>query len=157
MNIRVSGAVGLTLFAAALPVTAPALARHVAAASAAPELTVVGHVSAYLATERNPGRDHTAHQLTLRIIGSDFVPGSRVGIAVMNAARWDVLATGSTHAQRATTQVICGHDFKTCSQPNPRAGTFSYRVWLSPVPRAADLLVLYRTDRDAGMQGIILR
>jgi hypothetical protein len=95
--------------------------------------------------------------LILRITGSNFKPGRKVGIAVINTFRWEVLAKGSTYAQRATTRVVCGHDFELCSRPNPRAGTFDYRVRLSYAPAASNLLVLYRTAGDAGMQAVTLR
>jgi hypothetical protein len=137
----------------------------VAAASSTPSIGVAGHVS-------------TAHRLTLHITGSHFVPGSRVSIAVLNTSRWQVIARGATPAQRATTQVICGHDFAVCSRPNPRAGTIDFRLplgfvrhplltWVCghehevcsrPNPHvAANLLVLYRSTGDPGMERVTLR
>jgi hypothetical protein len=80
-----------------------------------------------------------------------------VRLAVVNTARWRVIVKASTRAQRATTTVICGHDFKTCALPNPKAGTITYRIALTPAPAVPDLVVLYRTAGDAGGQGVILR
>ena len=98
-----------------------------------------------------------ARQLTLRITGSHFAPGSKVGVAVINIFWWKVLARGATYAQRTTISMLCGDDGKTCSEANPRAGTINYRVWLSSAPRASNLLVLYRSPGDAGTQGVTVR
>ena len=169
---------GLALCAVAAGATTPALTTRVAAAPAAPKVAVVGHISTHLVAAPNSRRDHIVRQLTLHITGSNFVPGSTVSIAVMNTSTWEVLAKGAMPAQRATTSVICGHDFKLCSQPNPRAGTIDYRIRLRSAPPAfltwmcghehevcsrpnpaavAHLLVLYRSAGDAGMQGVTLR
>jgi hypothetical protein len=151
----------LNIFGLALCVTAaattPALVRPASASPAAPTLTAVGHLGTYLATARNPKQDHLVTQLTLQITGSHFAPGSKVRIAVLNTARWQVAARGWTYAQRATTTVICGHDFKTCARPNPQAGTISYRLWLSSAPRIANLLTLYRSAGASGMRHVILQ
>jgi len=152
---RTVSILALALCAMAAGATTPALAAHAAAASAAPKVAVVGHVSTYLATARNPRRDQMVRQLTLRITGSHFVPGSRVAIALVNTRTWEIMARGSTYAGFAVRQ--CSWTIRDCSEPNPRAGTIDYRVLLSPAPAAPNLLVLYRSAGDAGMQGVTLR
>ncbi len=134
---------GLALCLAGARATTPALARPVSTTPAAPAMTVVGHP--------------VSHWLALHITGQHFVPGTRVGIAVVDAARWHVLARRVTYAQPKDTQVICGHDFQVCRQPNPRAGTIDDRVRLSSAPATSNLLVLYRTGSNAGMQSVSLR
>jgi hypothetical protein len=125
------------------------------AAPTAPTIAVTAHVT----TSYLPGSYQTVafHHLNLHITGSNFTPRSRVGLAVMNAAHWQLLRQGITQAQSTTISVICDHDFTTCSQPNPRAGTIDYRIRLNAAPQAANLLVLYRTAGDAGMQTVTLR
>jgi hypothetical protein len=122
----------LNIFGLALCVTAaattPAFVQPASASPAAPTLTAVGHLGTYLAPARSPKQDHLVPQFTLQITGAHFIPGSKVKIAVLNTARWKVAATGWTYAERATTTVICGNDFKTCARPNPQAGTISYRL-----------------------------
>jgi hypothetical protein len=134
-----------------------ATAPSAAIGSAAPQLTVVGHVRTYWAINHNPERDHAVRQLTLRIRGSSFVPGSTVRLAVINTLPWKVLARGASRAQPATTSVLCSDESRTCLRPNPDAGRIDYWVQLSDAPRAANLLVLYRTAGDAGTQAVTLR
>jgi hypothetical protein len=147
---------GLALLAGA-GLTTPASVGHAAATAAAPEVTVIGHVTTYFALNHHPERDHIVRQLILHVAGSHFLPGSSVGVAIINTFWWRVLARGVVRAQPATTTVICGHDFRTCSRPNPQAGTIDYGVRLSDAPRAGNLLVLYRTAGDAGLQAVTLR
>ena len=129
---------GLALCVTTAGAVLPALARHSSAASASQELQVVGHRSLYIADyTRNPDRDVLAYRLTLHITGSNFGSSREVGIAVVNASRWAVVARGGTH-----------------SQP---AGTIDYKMLLSPAPDATDLFVLYRSAGHLGMQTVTLR
>jgi hypothetical protein len=131
---------------------------HTAPISAAPTAPTIA-VTAHLTTSYLPGSYQTVafHHLALHVTGSNFAPGSRVRLAIINVARWELLRHGVTQAQPATISVICGHDFMTCSRPNPRAGRIDYRMRLNAAPRAANLLVLYRTAGDAGMQTVTMR
>src|SRR5260370_36679588 len=101
---------GLALCAAVAGVTPPRLAARVSAAPATPTIKVAAQVStSYLSM---PSRDETfrtiaVHRLTLHITGSDFTPGSKVRIAVMNTAPWKVFAKGSTFAQDAVISAQC--------------------------------------------------
>jgi hypothetical protein len=168
---------GLILCATAVGVTSPSGVRHAVASPRSPNMASVEHLSASLMPVSHPNLHSTRHQMTLRIKGSNFAPGDKVRIGVMSTVRWIVIARGSTYAQRATTSVICGHDFELCSRPNPQAGTVHYQVQISspphailtwvcghehavcsrPNPRAASsLLVLYRTDRSSGIQRVTL-
>jgi hypothetical protein len=128
---------GLALLAGAGIITSGSVG-HAAAASTAPEVVVVGHVTTYFAVNHSPERDHIVRQLTLQVTGSHFVPGSSVGVAIINTFWWRVLARGALRARPATTTVICGHDFRTCSRPDPQAGTIGYWVRLSDAPRTGN-------------------
>ena len=145
---------GLALCITAAGATAPALARHVAAASAAPTVAVVGHVSTHYVKSHNP-EGYAVHQMTLRITGSNFVPGGRVTIALVNIRTWEIVAKGSTYAEFAIRQ--CSWTIRDCSEPNPRAGTIDYRLRLSSAPAAANLVMLYRSAGRTGMHGVALR
>jgi hypothetical protein len=94
---------------------------------------------------------------TLRVTGSNFVPNTTVRIALLDTVRWEVLAKGSTKAQPATTSELCDLDFTTCSRPNPRAGTFAYRVGLSSLPAPSHLEVLYRASGTTGIHEVTLQ
>ena len=157
---RKLGILGLTLCAAMAGVTAPGLAARVSAAPATPAIKVAAQESTvYLSM---PASDETfrtiaMHQVTLHITGSNFTPGSTVRIAVMHSSPWELLAKGSTHAQRAVTTWVCGHEYQVCSAPNPRAGTIDYRVRLTNAPPVSTLVVLYRSAGHTGMHDLALR
>jgi hypothetical protein len=149
---------GLALCAAMAGVTAPRLAARVSAAPAAPTIKVAAQVStSYLSM---PSRDETfrtitVHRLTLHITGSNFTPGSKVRIAVMNTSPWKLFAKGSTFAQRAVISGWCpGHEM--CTRPNPQAGTIDYHMRFSYVPAASNLVVLYRSAQQTGIRDLTL-
>ena len=150
---------GLTLCAAMAGVTAPGLAARVSAAPAAPTIKVAAQVStSYLSM---PAPDETfrtiaVHQLTLHISGSNFTPGSKVRIAVMNASPWKLFAKGSTFAQDALLSDLCPNGHEVCSRPNPRAGTIDYRMRFSYAPAASSLVVLYRSAGHTGLHDLSL-
>jgi hypothetical protein len=174
---RSLGVLGLVLCAMTVGATSPSGVRHAVAASAEPNVAVAGHLSASLVRASHPERYSTGHQMMLHISGSGFAPGEKVGIAVMSSVRWAVIARGSTYAQRATTSVLCGNDFKLCSRPNPRAGKVNYQIRISSPPHAvltwicghedtvcsrlnpratSSLLVLYRSRGSSGMLHVAL-
>ena len=147
---------GLTLSAVMAGVTAPGLAAGVSAAPATPSVAVSARVTTVYLTMPIPGSVITLHRLTLHITGSHFAPGSTVRIAVMHTSPWKLLATASTHAQRAVITAWCpGH--YVCSAPNPRAGTIDYRMRFSYAPAASSLVVLYRSAGHTGMHDLALR
>jgi hypothetical protein len=150
---------GLALCAMMAGATAPGLAARVSAAPAAPTIKVAAQVStSYLSM---PSRDETfrtiaVHRLTLRITGSNFTPGSKVRIAVMNTSPWKLFAKGSTYAQDAVSSDLCPNGRALCSWPNPRAGTIDYRMRFSYAPAASSLVVLYRSAGHTGLHDLTL-
>jgi hypothetical protein len=150
---------GLTLCAAMAGVTVPGLATRVSAAPVTPSIKVAAQDSTVYLSMPAPDetfRTITMHLLTLDITGSGFTPGSKVGIAVVHSSPWQLLAKGSTHAQRAVTTWVCGHEYQVCSARNPRAGTIDYRVRLINAPPASTLVVLYRSAGRTGMHDLAL-
>jgi hypothetical protein len=142
---------GLTVCAAAAGVTIPALTGHPGIASAAvPRVAVIGHVHASVAANHNK-------RLTLHITGSNFTPGSRVRIAVVNTFSLNVLAKQIVRAQPANMLVVTGDESHWYMAPNPRAGSIDDQLRLGTAPAASNLLVLYRSTRNSGMQGVTLR
>ena len=146
---------GLALCAMTAGTIAPGLATPISAAPAAPTLAVSAQVKTYIL----PGSYGTVklHRLILHITGSNFTPGSKVRIAVMNSSSWKLLAKGSTFAQDAVIAELCPPGHEVCSRPNPQAGTIDYRMRFSSVPAASNLLVLYRSASHLGMQELALQ
>jgi len=115
-------------------------------------------VTAQVSTSYLPGSYQAVvlHRLTLHITGSNFTPGSKVRIAVMNTSPWKLFAKGSTFAQDAVIATLCPPGHEVCSQPNPQAGTIDYRMRFSYVPAASNLVVLYRSAQHTGIHDVTL-
>jgi hypothetical protein len=96
--------------------------------------------------------DATLQSQTLRVTGSNFNPGSRVAIALVNTRTWKMVARGSTYAQFAIRQ--CSWTIRDCSEPNPAAGTVSYTMYLKHLLKASNLHVLYRSAGVTGSQAV---
>lgn len=97
-------------------------------------------------------RDHD-----LQVIGSRFVPGSEVTIAVIDIRTWRLLSTGWASAQREMTlDPHCRRYDELCQVTNQAAGTFEFHAHLTRSPRAANLLVLYQgSDRVARLSSVM--
>jgi hypothetical protein len=120
-----------------------------------------GMIGAMAATSASPASaapaavtvNATLQTQTLKVTGSNFVPGSKVAIAVVNTSTWKMVATGSTYAQFAVRQ--CSPlPYPNCSEPNPLAGSISYSMHLKAVAKASDLHVLYRSAGKTGSQAV---
>ncbi len=134
MFTRTLSILGLALCATAGAI-APGLATPSSAASTTPTIAVTAQVS----TSYLPGsyQNVVVHRLTLHITGSNFTPGSKVRIAVMNTSPWKLFAKGSTFAQDAVTAALCPPGHEVCTRPNPQAGTIDYRMRFSSAPAAS--------------------
>lgn len=145
---------GLALCAMTVGGAAPAFAKN--PTTPVPAVAVTGHVTTQYLNSPTP-RAVAIHWMTLRITGSNFLPGAKVNIGVLYTGAWELLFTGSTRAQRAMTTWVCGQEHSVCSQPNPHAGRIDYRLRLSSAPAASNLLVLYRSAGRAGTSAVTLR
>jgi hypothetical protein len=158
VNSRRFSMLGVALCLAATGSTVTSPARTMAAAPAAPRVVVVGHVSTYLVYQfTNPDRDVIGHRLTLRISGSDFLPGAMVRIAVINTSSWKVLARDVTFAQPAPRTWKCRNHSHLCAQAEGATGSIDDRFHFRPAPAAHNLLVLYRYAGDPGVSPVALR
>ena len=154
---RKLGILGLALCATIAGATAPGLTTHVSAAPAAPTVAVAARLSTSYLNVPIP-RAIAVQRLTLHITGSNFTPGSKIRLAVMDTSSWEVFARGSTKAQAAVITWACGFaaDPGVCSRPNPKAGTIDYRMRITNPPATSNLAVLYRSAGPTGMRNVTL-
>jgi hypothetical protein len=144
---------GLAVCAATAGVTITSLSGHMGAASAAaPKVAVIGQVHAAVAATASHNK-----QLSLHITGSNFAPGSKVRIAVLNTFWLKVLAKQVVRAQPARMLVATPDESHMYLAPNPQAGSIDYSFRLGSAPAASNLLVLYRSSGNSGMQSVTLR
>jgi hypothetical protein len=101
-----------------------------------------------------PVMEATLQSQTLHLTGSNFKPGGKVSIALVNTRAMKLVAKGSTYAEDAVIWAMCPWDYGLCSKPNPNEGTISYTMHLKRAMAASDLELLYRSAGQTRLQEV---
>jgi hypothetical protein len=94
----------------------------------------------------------TIHGTSLTLRGTNFAPSTRVGIAVIDARSWHVVATARVTTEPATYNCPTGASV-FCGQADPAAGQLDARITVR-APSGSLLHLLYRAGNDVGFLAI---